>query len=166
MKKLDLEFMKKAVEMAYDCKPIREDIPKVAAIIVSKDGTVIGRGIRGDGGQDDEHAEHHAILFAEKEHRSKLEGATLYTTLEPCTPEVRSKAEKCCLKLIERNKISRVFVGILDPNQGVTGKGLLALQKLNIEINLFPHKLSRKIQQAECEFHWFPGNPWSEYCFT
>lgn len=148
----DLNYMTEAVEMAYKCDPIKEEIPRVAAIIVADDGKVIGRGIRGNGGQDDEHAEHNAIEFAKKENDGKLAGATLYTTLEPCTQEVRRKSEKCCLKLIERNKISRVFVGMLDPNPGVTGKGLLALQQLNVEISLFPHDLSRKIQEQNSNF--------------
>ena len=102
MTELDLKYMNEAVEMAYKCSPIRDDIPRVAAIIVAENGKVIGRGIRGNGDQDNEHAEHHAIHSVKEEDNGKLVGATLYTALEPCTPEVRSKGEECCLKLRKR----------------------------------------------------------------
>jgi hypothetical protein len=48
--------------------------------------------------------------------------------------------------LIRRFQIKRVFIGILDPNQGVTGKGLWRLQDTGVEVALFPHDLSKKIR--------------------
>lgn len=122
--------------------------------IIVAGGEVIWRGMRGSGNAgDDDHAELLAIRSVKEEDRRKLAGATLYTTLEPCTPEVRSKPEQCCTELIHRHKFQRVFVGILDPNRGVTGKGLLRLQQeSNVEIALFPHELSLKIQVQNAEF--------------
>jgi hypothetical protein len=48
--------------------------------------------------------------------------------------------------LIRRFQIKRVFIGILDPNQGVRGKGLWRLQDTGVEVALFPHDLSKKIR--------------------
>jgi hypothetical protein len=45
-----------------------------------------------------------------------------------------------------------VFIGILDPNQGVTGKGLWKLQTENIEVVLFPHELAQKIRVLNAAF--------------
>lgn len=136
--------------MARGCQPIKENLPKVGAIIV-KSGEVIGRGRRGNGiPGDDEHAEWNAI--GEVEEKSKLAGSTLYTTLEPCTAEVRRIAEDSCSELIRQYQFSRVFIGILDPNQGVAGKGLLRLQDGGVEVALFPHDLSLEIRALNAEF--------------
>ena len=43
-------------------------------------------------------------------------------------------------------------MGILDPNQGVTGKGLLRLQEAGIEVALFPHDLSKEIRAINAAF--------------
>ena len=83
------EFMRKAIELAPICKPLKESIPKVGAVIVVN-GEIIGSGRRGDGGKnDDEHAEWNAL--AQIEGKARLTDATLYTTLKPCTAEVRSR---------------------------------------------------------------------------
>ena len=148
----DFRFMLQAVEWADACHPVKDTIPKVGAVIVAE-GVVIGGGRRGTGiSGDDHHAERNAIASVEEKDKSKLAGATLYTTLEPCTPEVRSKGEQSCSELIYQHKFKRVFVGILDPNRGVTGKGLLKLQESNVEVALFPHELSQRIQAQNAVF--------------
>jgi diaminohydroxyphosphoribosylaminopyrimidine deaminase / 5-amino-6-(5-phosphoribosylamino)uracil reductase len=124
----DLRFMKQAVDLADQCRPIKESIPRVGAIIARGDD-ILCEGFRGSGAEgDDDHAEFRAINSVEKEERGKLAGATLYTTLEPCTPDVRTKREQCCSELIKQHKLQKVFVGILDPNQGVPGKQLSPLE--------------------------------------
>jgi pyrimidine deaminase RibD-like protein len=147
-----IEFMEEAIVWAEACKPNKPGIPLVGAIIVA-DRKVIGRGRRGTGAEgDDEHAEKNAFASVKAEDRTKIAGSTLYTTLEPCTGEVRSIPHESCTELILQNKIRRVFIGILDPNQAVTGKGLWRLQDNNIEVALFPHGLSQKIRVHNSKF--------------
>ena len=136
MTNADKDQMLRAIEQAKKCKPIAERIPKVGAIIaIGK--RVIARGHRGTGNMnDDDHAELTAIKKVED--KSQLPQTTLYTTLEPCTKEVRSDPLKCCTELIKQLKFKKVFIGILDPNQGVTGKGLWDLQQHGIDVELFP----------------------------
>jgi pyrimidine deaminase RibD-like protein len=146
----DLEFMKEAIDWASRCSPVKESIPKVGAIIALQ-GIAVGRGRRGTGHLgDNEHAEWDAI--EDVKDKSALPQATLYTTLEPCTRDVRSNPLECCTELIVQHHISKVFVGMLDPNQGVAGKGLLRLQEAGIEVALFPRDLLEQIRAQNAAF--------------
>ena len=122
-------------------------IPKVGAVIVAHDGAVLGTGSR----QADTHAEMDALNHVRD--KTRLPGATVFTTLEPCTREVRRKREEqACTNLLLAAQVKKVVIGILDPNQGVCGKGVLELQKNDIEIELFPHALAKKIRAINEEF--------------
>jgi pyrimidine deaminase RibD-like protein len=150
MEQHDRKFMLEAIKLASQCDPMEDSIPKVGAIL-AVETTEIGRGQRGTGKEgDDQHAEWHAINRVQD--KGMLTKATLYTTLEPCTGEVRSKPLECCLELIRQHHVKKVFVGILDPNQGVTGKGLLRLQEDGVEVALFPHDLSKQIRAYNAPF--------------
>jgi len=150
MTETDSTFMKDAIAMAEQCKPMADRIPKVGAII-AVGSTVIGRGHRGTGApNDDDHAEKNAL--ASIADRRELPKATVYTTLEPCTPEVRSDPLNCCTELIRQAEVKTVFIGILDPNQGVRGKGLWELQSRGIGVELFPPDLARQIRVINDRF--------------
>ena len=99
---------------------------------------------------DDEHAEHNSFLC--EFDRRLLPNATIYTTLEPCTREVRSKPLECCTEQILQAEVKKVFIGILDPNQGVRGKGLWELQSRGIEVELFPPDLAKEIRALNERF--------------
>lgn len=140
------QLMERAIENAKRFKPDdSKRIPKVGAVI-EKDGKVLADGWR----QAEIHAEKDAL--AKVADRNSLRGATVYTTLEPCTPRVRRKPEESCTSLLLDAGIKKVVIGILDPNQGVCGKGVLALQKHDIEVVLFPHELSQQIRALNEEF--------------
>jgi len=146
-------FMNEAIEWARLCNPIEDAIPKVGAIIATG-STVIGRGRRGTGAEgDDEHAEWNALEQVQDE--TSLPDATLYTTLEPCTGEVRTHPHQSCTELILRRRIPKVVIGILDPNQGVTGKGLWRLQEAGVDVSLFPHNLAQKVRALNEKFIGF-----------
>jgi len=146
----DEELMNEAIFLAERCKPIADRIPKVGAVI-AVDGIIVGKGQRGTGESgDDDHAEKVALRGVVD--RKQLPRATVYTTLEPCTPEVRSEPLDCCTELIRQAEVKRVFIGILDPNQGVRGKGLWELQSRGIEVELFPPELAKKIRVLNDKF--------------
>jgi len=143
-------LMNRAIEQAEQCRPIADRIPKVGAVI-AVGSTVIGMGHRGTGQpDDDDHAEMTALRKVAD--RAELAKATVYTTLEPCTPEVRSDPLTCCTELIRQAEVKRVFIGILDPNQGVRGKGLWELQERGIEVELFPPHLAKRIRVLNDRF--------------
>ena len=146
----DKQLMIETISLAEQCQPIADRIPKVGAVIAVGD-TIIGRGHRGTGNAvDDDHAEKVALKGVVD--RRQLPRATVYTTLEPCTPEVRSDPLNCCTELIRQAEVKRVFIGILDPNQGVRGKGLWELQSRRIEVELFPPDLAAD-SSTEREVH-------------
>jgi pyrimidine deaminase RibD-like protein len=150
MTEYDRTHMNSAISLAEQCEPIADRIPKVGAIIaVGK--VVIGQGHRGTGKQDDDdHAEKTAInSVADKK---QLPEASIYTTLEPCTGEVRTDPLNCCTELISQFGVKRVFIGILDPNQGVRGKGLWELQTRGIDVELFPPELANRLRSLNREF--------------
>ena len=150
MTEFDEKFMHEAIRWAGKCDPIKESIPRVGAII-AVNGEVLGRGRRGTGMQgDDEHAEWNA--FDNVRDKDRLPGATIYTTLEPCTPFVRTKPLECCTEQILQHEIRKVFIGILDPNEGVTGKGILQLQQAGVEVELFQHELAKQIRAINAPF--------------
>lgn len=98
----DEKLMNRAIEQAEQCRPIADRIPKVGAVIAVGE-TVIGVGHRGTGqAGDDDHAEMVALRGVAD--RAELAKATVYTTLEPCMPEVRSDPLTCCTELIRQEK--------------------------------------------------------------
>jgi len=143
-------LMIEAISLAEQCKPVAERIPKVGAIIAIGD-VVLGRGYRGSGKpNDDDHAE--MVAINEVANKKQLPRATIYTTLEPCTREVRSQPLKCCTELITQFGLRSVFISILDPNQGVRGKGLWELQSRGINVELFPPKLAKRLRALNTDF--------------
>jgi pyrimidine deaminase RibD-like protein len=144
----DRKRMEQAIDAARACKPPDlKRTPKVGAVIEVGGEVYIGQ--RGE----DEHAEKIALgRAAEAGMWNLLQEATVYTTLEPCTKHVRRKPRESCTERLIEAKVKRVVIGILDPNQGVCGKGVLELQHHNIEVALFPHDLAEQIRATNREF--------------
>jgi pyrimidine deaminase RibD-like protein len=134
------------IELAERCKPENPKRTPRLGVVVAVNGIIIGEAYRGSGKEgDDEHAE--VMAIGSIPNKSQLRGAVVYTTLEPCTHHVRKATSKPCVELLIEKRVRKVVIGVLDPNQGICGRGVNKLQKANIEVELFPHDLAQKIRE-------------------
>ncbi|MBC7218235.1 MAG: nucleoside deaminase [Candidatus Caldatribacterium sp.] len=131
-------FMSLALKEAE--RAFAEDEVPVGACIV-KEGAVLALGHNRREGADDvtAHAEIEAIRRAQKVLGDwRLEGCTLYVTLEPCL---------MCAGAIIQARIARLVFGAWDPKGGVAGS------VLNVFVpGLFPHSVSvvGGVYEREC----------------
>ena len=95
--------------------------PPVGCVLVRED-RLLGQGVHTRAG--DPHAEIMALRDAEARGES-LQGATAYITLEPCCHHGRTPP---CTEALMRAGISRVCVGVRDPNPRVDGGGFALLR--------------------------------------
>ena len=120
-------YMKLALELAKKGIGRVHPNPMVGAVIV-KDGKILGQGYHKKCGEG--HAEVNAFKDAEEKNEN-VEGAEMYVTLEPCSHF--GKTPPCADKIIEK-KISKVFIGTLDPNPLVAGRGIKKLKDAGIYV--------------------------------
>ena len=110
------EYMRQAIELAKECVS-GGDVP-VGCVVVSPDGTVIGRGRnrREADGRATAHAEIEAIDEACAVRGTwRLEGCTLYVTLEPCPR---------CAGAVINARIGAVRYGAREDKSGCCGSVL------------------------------------------
>ena len=115
-------FMKRALELARRGAGFVSPNPMVGAVVVKGD-EIIAEGWHHAHGQD------HAEVDALKKLNFHAEGCAMYVTLEPCCHFGHTPP---CVHAIEKSGITQVFVGIVDPNPLVAGKGLAYLHKKGI----------------------------------
>jgi diaminohydroxyphosphoribosylaminopyrimidine deaminase/5-amino-6-(5-phosphoribosylamino)uracil reductase len=122
--KLDNYYMRRAIELSKKAVGFVNPNPLVGAVIV-KDNRIIGEGYHEYFGGP--HAEVNAFANATED----VEGATMYVTLEPCSHYGKTPP---CADAIVKNKISKVVIGMIDPNPIVAGRGIEILRSNGIEV--------------------------------
>jgi diaminohydroxyphosphoribosylaminopyrimidine deaminase/5-amino-6-(5-phosphoribosylamino)uracil reductase len=120
----DATFMKMAIELSTKSRPSPN--PQVGAVVV-KNSQVVGKGYHEKPGAP------HAEIVALKNAGEAARGADLYVTLEPCVHHGRTGP---CVDAILESGISKVAVGIADPDPKVNGKGIKCLKQAGIEVEV------------------------------
>ncbi len=116
------------------------DVP-VGAIVINKDGIVIGKGSNEREANNDPtaHAEIVAIRnAASRLQNSRLDGCTLVVTLEPCA---------MCAGAIAQSRISRVIFGAWDEKAGAVGS---VWDVLRDPRSIFKVEVSSGVLEKEC----------------
>lgn len=121
----DERFMRRALELAARGGNRTAPNPLVGALVV-RNGRIVGEGYHHAFGGP--HAEVNALRTA----GPRARGATLYVTLEPCSPH--PKKTPPCTELILRSGVSRVVAALRDPNPLVHGRGLSILRRAGIRV--------------------------------
>lgn len=119
-----LALMARAVRLAERGLYTTDPNPRVGCVL-AKAGRIVGEGWHRRAGEP--HAERLAIDAAGEAAR----GATAYVTLEPCCHHGRTPP--CTDALLEAG-VSRVVVGMEDPNPLVHGRGLERMRAAGVEV--------------------------------
>ena len=116
------------------------DVP-VGAIVLNKDGVVIGIGSNEREAKNDPtaHAEVVAIRnAASRLQNSRLDGCTLVVTLEPCA---------MCASAIAQSRISHLIFGAWDEKAGAVGS---VWDLLRDPRSIFNVEVTAGVREAEC----------------
>ncbi|AXB44103.1 deaminase [Amycolatopsis albispora] len=105
----DRELLAKAIALGDKCPP--SSTFRVGAVITDADGTVLATGYSGETDPHD-HAEEAALAKLDSAD-PRLAGATMYTSLEPCS--TRASRPKTCTTLILESGIPRVVFAWREP---------------------------------------------------
>jgi pyrimidine deaminase RibD-like protein len=145
------DFMKIAIALSANCKPEDEKRTPRLGVVIAQGEELIGLAHRGTGKEgDDDHAE--LIAISRMADRGRLAGSTVYTTPEPCTHHSRRSTSESCTALLIRERVGKVYIGILDPNEQVCGRGFNLLQLSGIKVEMFPHELAEQVRSKNGDF--------------
>lgn len=141
----DAKYMKEAIRQAKKAYAIGE-VP-IGCVIV-RDGKIISRGYnrRTIDRNTLAHAELAAIKKASKKLDDwRLEGCTMYVTLEPC---------QMCAGALVQSRIDRVVVGCMNPKAGCAGSilNLLQIPEFNHQVELETGVLEEECSQMMKDF--------------
>ncbi len=127
----DDKWMRLAIEQSKLC-PVAESAYSVGAVIVDADGLEVARGYSRET-DEKVHAEESALAKVAEVDRQRLSGATIYSTLEPCSQ--RASRPLSCTRLILDAKIPRVVLAWREPALFVADcQGLELLEVAGVEV--------------------------------
>ncbi|MCL5292791.1 MAG: bifunctional diaminohydroxyphosphoribosylaminopyrimidine deaminase/5-amino-6-(5-phosphoribosylamino)uracil reductase RibD [Actinobacteria bacterium] len=119
-------YMIRAIQLAERARGKTSPNPIVGAVVV-RNGMVVGEGYHEQAGGP------HAELVALRQAGELARGATLVVTLEPCNHYGRTPP---CTEVISHSGVSKVVIGIIDPNPLNVVSGISRLKDAGIEVDI------------------------------
>jgi len=129
-------WMRRAVALATGAQP--HPNPRVGAIVLDPGGDEIGAGHHEGPGSP--HAEVVALGAA-----ANTVGSTVVVTLEPCS---HHGATPPCSEALINAGVSRVIVGVVDPDERVAGAGIARLRRAGIAVEVLDSPEARDLDRA------------------
>jgi diaminohydroxyphosphoribosylaminopyrimidine deaminase/5-amino-6-(5-phosphoribosylamino)uracil reductase len=117
-------YLARALALAERGRGTTSPNPMVGCVVV-RDGQVVGEGYHERAGGP------HAEVVALEAAGERARGATVYVTLEPCNHVGRTPP---CVDLLLARGVSRVVIGMPDPDPSVTGGGAAALEAAGVRV--------------------------------
>ena len=146
------KLMELAVDVMRKSVPERrkdgKQSPRVGAVLRMTDGTAVS-GCRSELREGD-HAEF--TVLERKCRDRRLDGALLFSTLEPCAPGSRRHPKLGCAERIVDARIGEVWVGIEDPDPAVDRKGMRYLEDCGVVVHMFDPDLQVQIRAENDAF--------------
>jgi diaminohydroxyphosphoribosylaminopyrimidine deaminase / 5-amino-6-(5-phosphoribosylamino)uracil reductase len=149
----DRAHMARAIELAATVRATTTPNPWVGCVVVADDGARTFEGATTPPGGP--HAEVVALDAAAA--AGAANGATLYTTLEPCVHHGRTPP--CTATIIDAG-VARAVIGVADPDARVSGRGIAALEAAGIDVTLGVGAAEVTEQLAPYLKHRRTGRPW------
>jgi diaminohydroxyphosphoribosylaminopyrimidine deaminase/5-amino-6-(5-phosphoribosylamino)uracil reductase len=146
----DEQLMRRAVGTAQQARLVARPNPWVGAVVVARNGSTYEGCTSAPGGP-------HAEVSALRRAGDAARGATLYSTLEPCSHTGRTGP---CTQAIIDAGIARVVVGVGDPDPKVAGRGLELLRAAGITVDVGACAPLVRTQLAAYLHHRTTGRPW------
>ena len=143
--------MRSALELARAVRADTSPNPWVGAVVVPPGEEPVAEGSTQPPGGP--HAEAVALELAGETAR----GSTLYVTLEPCSHHGRTPP---CAEAIIAAGVTRVVVGVLDPDPQVSGRGVEMLRHAGIEVEVGVLAPEVEAQLGPYLKHRRTGRPW------
>lgn len=140
-------LMRLAVREAARATPEDERVhPKVGAVLADGDGKALLSTHRGQ--EPGLHAEY-ALLESARKAGIDTRGCTLFATLEPCIS--RSGGKIPCAERIAAAGLAGIYIGTLDPNPNITGRGETFLS-YRMFLGRFPAPLAAELRTMNAAF--------------
>ena len=143
-------LMQRAIAAAAGARSRTSPNPWVGCVVETPQGDTFEGATEPPGGP-------HAEIVALRAAGTRAKGATLFSTLEPCSHHGRTPP---CVDAIIAAGVARVVVGIEDPDPNVDGRGIAQLRAAGIEVTSGVCADEVRAQLAPYLKHRLTGRPY------
>tara|TARA_Y100001968_G_scaffold280565_1_gene277185 strand:+ start:53450 stop:54547 length:1098 start_codon:yes stop_codon:yes gene_type:complete len=146
-----IPWMRRCLQLASLASGRTSPNPLVGAVVLDDVGNLVGEGFHSYSGGP------HAEILALSQASEKAKKGTLIVSLEPCCHFGKTPP---CTQAISESGVSRVVVGLKDPDPRVSGKGIALLREYGIDVITGILEEEAAYQNREFLFRVKTGRPW------